>query len=454
LIMEWEATFPFEKHPVVPNRYAYTKDEITSFLIYCKGLGMDVIPLQQSFGHVEYILRHYRYKDLREDQKDYSQVCPMKPELDKALFRDLFAELASVHSSKYIHIGGDETYLLGHCPICSREAARVGKSRLYIDYIKMLCELVIQMGKRPLVWADIALKYPDAIRLLPKETIFVDWNYGWDMNRFGDHEKLLESGYEIWGACSMRSHPDNYFLTDWQKHFQNVHDFIPAARKLGYRGMIMTSWSTSGQYDALHESESAIFDLYAIRHVYPISGFNMLLAAYGHALRAFQPLNIEEFVLNYCLETYGFSSEEAMDFWHALNRTNYEISQGSVLSQAPVPIESLLDSAKTSLKDLQLLQPKKNKLEFDQYRLMATIRVQYLTYESIEAKVNSSQFRKEQIPDLIKQLEALKSEEASTDEWFMQLNKLYFNTAELNHENKWRNLKVNELYDRLARTRE
>src|SRR4051812_15856404 len=70
LIMEWEGTYPFKSHPMIPNRYAYTKSQIDSFISYCTHLGIDVIPLQQSFGHVEYILRNYRYKNLREDQKD------------------------------------------------------------------------------------------------------------------------------------------------------------------------------------------------------------------------------------------------------------------------------------------------------------------------------------------------------------------------------------------------
>ena len=68
LIMEWEGTFPYESHPMIPNRYAYTKEEISSFVNYCQSLGIDVIPLQQSFGHVEYILRHYQYAEMREDQ--------------------------------------------------------------------------------------------------------------------------------------------------------------------------------------------------------------------------------------------------------------------------------------------------------------------------------------------------------------------------------------------------
>jgi len=28
--------------------------------------------------------------------------------------------------------------------------------------------------KRPVLWADIALKHPEALALLPKETIFID----------------------------------------------------------------------------------------------------------------------------------------------------------------------------------------------------------------------------------------------------------------------------------------
>jgi hexosaminidase len=248
LIMEWEGTYPFEKHPLIPNRYAYTKAEIVDFVKYCNGLGIDVIPLQQSFGHVEYILRNEQYKELREDQKDYSQVCPLQTKQDSTLFSDLYTELASTHTSKYIHIGGDETYLLGHDARCKAMVAKEGKSKLYIDYIRMLCNIVIKLGKRPVLWADIALKYPEAINLLPKGTVLVDWNYGWDMNNFGEHQKLVESGYEIWGAPALRSHPDNYFLTQWEKHFNNIHNFVPKSRELGYKGIVMTSWSTSGAY--------------------------------------------------------------------------------------------------------------------------------------------------------------------------------------------------------------
>lgn len=273
LIMEWEAAYPFKDEPLIPNRYAYTREEIKSFIAYCNSLNIDVIPLQQSFGHVEYILRNPKYKDLREDQKDYSQINPLKEAESKKLFTTLYRDLISTHTSDYIHIGGDETYLLGHSEESKKKIKAVGIGRLYGDYIKMLCEIVVSLGKKPVLWADIALKYPDAVVGLPKETIFVDWNYGWDINMFGDHEKLMNSGFEIWGAPALRSHPDNFFLTEWEKHFNNIKDFVPLAEKMGYKGIILTSWSTSGLYSSVLESTRDIVDLYAIRRVYPISGF-------------------------------------------------------------------------------------------------------------------------------------------------------------------------------------
>jgi hypothetical protein len=199
LLMEWEASYPFEADPQIANRYTYTRAQIRDFIDYCHRINIDVIPLQQSFGHVEYILRNNRYAALREDEHDLSQICPAQKEGNKALFTRLFKDLAATHNSPYIHIGCDETHLLGHCPLCQKLAAEEGVSKLYFDHVKMLCDIVISLGKTPVLWADIALKHPEFLQLLPKQTVLVDWNYGWDFNQFGDHSKLVSSGYTIWG---------------------------------------------------------------------------------------------------------------------------------------------------------------------------------------------------------------------------------------------------------------
>ena len=451
LIMEWEGTYPFEKHPLIPNRYAYTKAEIVGFIKYCNTLGIDVIPLQQSFGHVEYILRNSKYKDLREDQKDYSQVCPLQITQDSLLFSDLYKELASTHTSKYIHIGGDETYLLGHDERCRKRVAEVGKSRLYIDYIRMLCNIVIRLGKQPVMWADIALKYPEAISLLPKGTILVDWNYGWDMDNFGEHKKLVESGLEIWGAPAIRSYPDNYFLTMWDKHFKNISEFVPACRQLGYKGMVMTSWSTSGGYSAVMETEDNILDLYAIRHVYPISGFNMLLAAYTESLKSAKPIAIDTFVTNYAKSQYGFNQEQALQFWKALTTTPLQVVQGKVSTDGQLAVAHLLDSATLAMTILNKLKPVANIMEFEHYRLMNAIRVNYLTYEKIEAEINSPDFFQAKISDILVRLKVLMNKQALVDEKFNYLNAAFLYPGQLAEEQNLRDSKSHLLFNRLSR---
>ena len=451
LLVEWEASYPFQSEPLIPNRYAYTQQEIRDFVSYCNGMHVQVVPLQQSFGHVEYILRNNKYAALREDQKDFSQVCPSEPELNKQLFTQLYTELAATHTSPYIHIGGDETYLLGHCEKCKKRAAEIGLSKLYFDHVKMLCDIVVSLGKKPVLWADIALKHPEYIKMLPRETVFIDWNYGWDLNRFGDHSKLLQSGYEIWGSPAIRSHPDTYALTDWQKHFNNIRDFLPLSRKLGYKGIIMTSWSTSGVYSTVFESEDEPIDLYAIRHVYPMTGFNMLIDFYLSALKNDKKLTIDEFIAGYCAGNYGMDKAKAMLLKKALFSAPYAIVNDKVMSPKPITVSQLLDSAQNALSILKSIQPVKGLQEFNHYLLMARIRVYYLTFMKIESEVNAPGFTNAQVPAYVTQLKKLLSNEQKLNGEFAALNNDFLYPASIKEENVLRSQKIHILYDRLAR---
>jgi hypothetical protein len=450
LIMEYEAAYPYQEDPLIPNRYAYTRQEIKDFIKYCQSLHIDVIPLQQSFGHVEYILRNYKYSELREDDKDFSQVCPSEPEKNRALFTRLYKDMASLHPSLYFHIGGDETHLLGHCEKCKKRAAETGISRLYFDHIKMLCDIVVSLGKRPVLWADIALNYPEYINLLPKETIFVDWNYGWELNRFGAHEQLVKSGYEIWGAPAIRSSPDNYFLTRWQYHFNNIRDFIPVCRKFGYKGIVMTSWSTSGVYSSTYESEDDLVELYALRHVYPITGFDILISAYIDAINTDQPLNTNQFIKDYCHSTFGFDETQTQQFQKALFTAPYTITNGKVNARTPMTVSELLDSVQQAAKIFHSLHPVKNISMFSHFQLMADIRVYYVSFMEIEKEVNNDGFSRSKIPEYLSRLKTLMNMETELDKRFRILNQDVLYPAAMDEERDLRTQKIHNLYTRLS----
>ncbi len=125
---------PYLNNATISNELAYTRKEVKEFIAYCEGLGI-YYTASAMLWHVEYILRHDRYSELKEDRKEISQLCPLKEEADSLLFADLFADMASMHSSEFIHIGGDETYLLAtvlHVP--SRQPQ--GQIKLFVDYMK------------------------------------------------------------------------------------------------------------------------------------------------------------------------------------------------------------------------------------------------------------------------------------------------------------------------------
>lgn len=444
IVMEWEATFPFDKHRTLCNEYAFTREQVADLVAYSTHKGVEVIPLQNCFGHSEYILRHERYASIREDKKDPSQVCPLKIKEAVPVFTEIFAEVAALHPSKYFHIGADETYLLGDCTACSEVAAREGKSRLFVDYVIAMCDIVRRMGKTPVIWADIILKYPESVAELPKDLIFVDWNYGWAPDRFGDLSKLAAAGVKMWGAPSLRSGPDNQYLTQWKKHFDNLSVFVPFARRSGYTGMIQTSWSTSGTYGYHYDMGHEIVGMQPVRLVYPMLAFNVLIDATCAALNSTEPIDSREFVIGYAQKQYGLSSAEGAVLWDyfSMPQEAILITANSAKDTSGKELDAVLAQAEAMRVALSALRPERNKEEFAHYGLMLDIRINYLRFKQVEAAYESSSFDRSQIDALAKTMEGIVTECARIDKRFEGLMKGYLKQGEIAYMTRMRNEKM------------
>jgi len=121
------------------------------------------------------------------------------------------------------------------------------------------------------------------------------------------------------------------------------------------------------------------------------------------------------------------------------------------MAPSPMTVQQLADSQAVAVKTLYGLKPTKNKEEFEHYRLMADIRMLYLTYQKIEKQVNLSSFRNADIPGVLQKLKQLLADAKKIDERFMQLNKNTLYMGQLEEENNLRDSKINLLYKRLAR---
>lgn len=443
LILEYEASFPFTQNATLCNEYVFSKDEIKEIVTFCKSIGIDVIPLQNCFGHCEYILKHDRYAELREDRKEVSQVCPLKIEDAKKTFRSIFKEVAELHPSPYFHIGADETYLLGSCRNCSK----VNKSQLFVDYVKAMCELVQEMGKIPIIWADIILKYPEAAHQLPKNIIFVDWNYGWKPNYFGKLDNLFKLGVKIWGAPSLRSHPDNIYLTQWMKHFQNLQDFLPFAREHGYEGIVETSWSTSGTYGFHYDSNWEVTEMQPIRQVYPMSGFQILIDAFCQASQSVDSLHPQKFIIDYAHQRYGLSQQESQTFLSYFQMPQDIVSHGR--DNKGNSIMELLCECMKLQDSFNTLKPNKNLNEFEHYRLMLQLRINYLQFKAIEQKFESSNYHISQAPGLLNELKYILNESEKLSQRFIDMTEGYLKSGQAEKINIERIRKFKQLYETL-----
>jgi hypothetical protein len=261
------------------------------------------------------------------------------------------------------------------------------------------------------------------VERLPRDAIFVDWNYGWKFDQHGNVPDMQKKGCEFWGSPALRSNPDNWYLASWERHFNNLRDFVPRARELGYTGMVMTSWSTSGIYGYEWDTHYELVDMHAIRHVYPLSGFRILLAAYSKALAQEGPLNPAGFIREYAMERFGFDGSKTDRFVAALF---------------------------SDLPDYKVLVPERNRTEFEHFRLMADIRSLYLRYREIDAFVQSEQFDSSKKAAAAKRMKVLLPLLKPLAKRYSALQKGYLMGGEIEAENRVRERAIRLLYDRVS----
>lgn len=177
LVIEYGDKFPYRSHPALNHKDAFSIEEIREFLKYAEKLHIQIIPLLQCLGHLDYILVHKEYAHLKEGGKEGRQVCPLNPKSFE-LFVALAEELIAAHPrSEYFHVGGDETRELGDCPLCREEARNGGKGSLYLNYVNRICAWVKQHGKTPIIWDDMLCVHPEIIDRFDRDVVLMYWDY-------------------------------------------------------------------------------------------------------------------------------------------------------------------------------------------------------------------------------------------------------------------------------------
>ena len=148
-----------------------TGEEILALDAYCRERYIELVPNQNSFGHMARWLTHPRYRPLAETQDGFDtpwghddyplSLCPVDPG-SMELVRSLFDELLPHFSSRQFNVGCDETIDLGQ--VRSKAAVEeLGTGRVYLDFLLQIYREVKARGRTMQFWGDIIMAHPELV---------------------------------------------------------------------------------------------------------------------------------------------------------------------------------------------------------------------------------------------------------------------------------------------------
>ena len=253
-----EHTFAYRGHEVVwQHASPLTGDEIEALDTFCGNRYVELVPNQNSLGHMHRWLIHEPYRRLAECPKGLVHpfssspepygLCPVDPG-SLALLSDLYDQLLPHFSSTQFNVGLDETFDLGRGRSAAACAER-GIEGLYLEFLEQIHRLVTRRGRIMQFWADMIRDRPALIGKLPKDAITLEWGYEAD-HPFAEHGRLFADAGLRFYVCPGTS-SWNSLAGRTANALANVSNAVMAGRLTGAIGVLTTDWGDNGHLQPL-----------------------------------------------------------------------------------------------------------------------------------------------------------------------------------------------------------
>jgi hexosaminidase len=320
-----EHTFAYVGHEAVwKDASPLTPEEIRELDEYAAARHLELVPNQNSFGHMHRWLAHEPYRALAECPNGFDHawsstrepygLCPIDPR-SLELLENLYDQLLPNFGSRQFNVGLDETFDLGSGR--SQQACRErGTSSVYLEFLKQVHARVKARGCSMQFWSDIIQKHPEVIGELPKDATLLEWGYEAE-HPFAENLARLRAaglpfyvcpGTSSWNSLAGRTH--NAVL--------NLAAAAREGRAAGASGLLVTDWGDNGHLQPL-----------------PISYLGLLLGAgfSWNVSAAERPLDLDVPTL---LDAFAFEDRAA-----TLGRVAYDLGNayrhaGSLRTNASV----------------------------------------------------------------------------------------------------------------------
>lgn len=253
-----EHTFAYRNHRVVWEKFSpMTAEQILDLDAFCRDRFIDLVPNQNSFGHMHHWFDQEPYKHLAETDFSFTtpwgsvmppfSLAPAEPG-SLALLRELYAELLPNFSSDQFNVGCDETFDLGMGKTKAWVETK-GKGRVYLDFLLSIYALVNQHGRTMQFWGDIINQYPELVPEVPKDTIALEWGYEADHDFDAKSKLFADSGVPFYVCPGTSSWTTLAGRTD--NCIGNIRNAAENGLKYGAIGLLNTDWGDLGHWQTL-----------------------------------------------------------------------------------------------------------------------------------------------------------------------------------------------------------
>ena len=258
LMLYTEDTYEVDSEPFFGHlRGRFSKSELKEADAFCRENGVELIPCIQTLAHLNAI---FKWRGVYGDINDTEDILLADEEKTYNLIDKMFSTLSQCFTSRKIHIGMDEAYMVGLGKYRDKHGD-ADRFDIINRHLHRVCEIADKYGFKPMIWSDMFCKLAvsswdyystadlEEIRKkagLPENVTLVYWDYySTDYNRYSDMIKknkafdrpvVFAGGAWTWTG----------FVPLNKYSFEITSPAFKACRDNGIDDIFLTMWGDNG----------------------------------------------------------------------------------------------------------------------------------------------------------------------------------------------------------------